>query len=472
MSFALALLLAPIAEAQLSSEFADWDEGPEGFLLTKKEKKEWDKISTDAQAERFIELFWARRNPEPHSSFNSFKAEFESKVRFADENFGYGNQRGALTDRGRVLVLMGRPDGRDIRGPGQGPAAGSGPNAVAGRTDIWVYEADKLAKAFKAKGDQVLFFFYEERMDSNIFILDRSNRESIKSMSVLGRTPDVYFLHPDLKEVPKPISIAGASPASAAHLAWLGSEDLPYEDVVMTITDLGVIEGVNRPFWVHFELPPDAPKLDLIAGRVTGSEGEVVSNFEMDAGAPIDGQYGAVYHLSFPLDEGAYTIEIVGAAGGEPQVTQSFDTEISKVPNSGTWISPLWLGITATPNPEAVLGEPFTFGGWHLTPISGPELTKASEIAYFGFLVRPDLDEGGKVSLEAKIQLKRDGKSLGRPLVVPLDTSHMLDDLYMYGNSIGLSGLPEVGEYEFEFEITETNSGTSTTKALSLNITE
>jgi hypothetical protein len=48
----------------------------------------------------------------------------------------------------------------------------------------------------------------------------------------------------------------------------------------------------------------------------------------------------------------------------------------------------------------------------------------------------------------------------------------MLDDLYMYGNSIALSGLPEVGEYEFEFEITETNSGTVATEVLSLEITE
>jgi len=218
MSFALALLLAPIAEAQLSGDYAAWAEGPEGFLLTKKEKKEWDKITTDAQAERFIELFWARRNPEPHSSFNSFKAEFESKVGFADENFGHGNQRGALTDRGRVLILMGRPDGRDLRGSGQGPTAvgSADPSAISGRTDIWVYETAKLPKELKAKGDQLLFLFYEERLDSNIFIFDRTNRESMKSISVMARTPDVFLLHPNLNEVPKPISIAGASPASPA----------------------------------------------------------------------------------------------------------------------------------------------------------------------------------------------------------------------------------------------------------------
>ena len=118
--FALSVCLSPIAEAQLSDEYADWADGPEGFLLTKKEKKAWGKIGSDAEAERFIELFWARRNPEPTSPFNAFRTEFEAKVRFADENFGYGAVRGSLSERGWVLMLMGKPHGRDLRGGGSG----------------------------------------------------------------------------------------------------------------------------------------------------------------------------------------------------------------------------------------------------------------------------------------------------------------------------------------------------------------
>ena len=97
--FALTVCLTPIADAQLSAEYAAWPDGPEGFLLTKKEKKEWAKISTDADAERFITLFWARRNPEPANPQNSFREEFEAKVRFADENFSYGNHRGLPAPR-------------------------------------------------------------------------------------------------------------------------------------------------------------------------------------------------------------------------------------------------------------------------------------------------------------------------------------------------------------------------------------
>jgi len=120
--FLLVVLLAPLTEAQLSSEYAGWADGPEGFLLTKKEKKEWNKVATDAEAKRFIELFWARRNPEVNNPFNSFKAEFDSKVKFADENFGYPGHRGSLSDRAKVLILMGRPGNRYRRGQHRGVA--------------------------------------------------------------------------------------------------------------------------------------------------------------------------------------------------------------------------------------------------------------------------------------------------------------------------------------------------------------
>ena len=153
-------------------------------------------------------------------------------------------------------------------------------------------------------------------------------------------------------------------------------------------------------------------------------------------------------------------------------MTRSLEVEVTTIPDEGVWMSPIWLGIGATPNRQAALGDPFSFGGWHLMPISGPELTRASQIAYFGFLVRPELNEEGKVALRARMRLKKDGKPLGQPLTMPLETSHVLGDLYMYGNSIGLSGLPETGSYQIEFEVAETTSDTTVERILTIDVTE
>ena len=475
LAFTLAVLFAPLAVAQLSSEYSDWAKGPEGFLLTKKEKKEWDKITTDGDAKRFIELFWARRNPEPNNPYNSFKAEFDGKVKFADENFSRKGHSGALSDRAKVLILMGKPEQRQVRGPAQAVSGmdttSGGTDAVEGGTEVWLYNPATLPKGFKVKGSRLLYTFYEARVDSNDFLLDRSNRESFAGMTALGKAPEVYLLHPELKEVPKPISVANARSAQPAHLAWCDQDDAPFDDTARVIAELGLSDGVNEPLWVHIELPSEAPTLDLLVGRVETTDGEVVSNFEIDA-TPLKGQYGSAYHLSFSLDPGSYTVEIAGSSGGAPQVTERVETEVTTAPTEGTWLSPLWIGISAEPNPDALAGAAFTFGGWHLVPVSGPDLTREDEIAYFGFLERPALNEEGAVELKARVRVKRDGKPLGKPFTMPLDVSQVMGDLYMYGNSIGLSGLPEPGSYELEFTITEGTSDTVVERSLPLEISE
>ncbi len=472
--FLLVVLLAPLTEAQLSSEYAGWADGPEGFLLTKKEKKEWNKVATDAEAKRFIELFWARRNPEVNNPFNSFKAEFDSKVKFADENFGYPGHRGSLSDRAKVLILMGRPEHRQVRGPAQAVALGSttaGTDTVEGSTEVWQYNPAALPKGFRVKGSRLLFMFYEEKLDSNNFSLDRTNRDSFPAMNALTKAPEAYLLHPELKEAPKPISVADGRSASPAHLAWCDQDDAPFDDSARIIAELGLSDGINEPLWVHIELPPEAPPLDLLVGRVRTADGDDLSNFEINA-KPLKGQYGSAYHLSFRLDPGSYTVEIAGSSGGTPQVTERVETEVTTAPTEGTWLSPLWVGISAEPDPDAPLGAAFTFGGWHLIPISGPDLTRESEIAYFGFLERPALNEEGSIELKARVRVKRDGRPVGKPFTMPLDSSQVMGDLYMYGNSIGLSGLPEPGSYELEFTITEETSETSIERSVPLEISD
>jgi hypothetical protein len=345
-----------------------------------------------------------------------------------------------------------------------------GTDQVQGASQIWFFNPENLPEGFKVKGNQIYFMFYEEKLNSNNFVLDRSARDSFKGLAALTDAPDVYLLHPDMTEVPKPVSIAGGRTAPSEHLAWLG-QDAPFDETARVLSELGVNDGVSRPLWVHIELPTDAPTVEFFAGQVESSDGEVLSNFEIDA-VPLEGQYGKAYHLSFPLDPGNYTVEVVGSAAGAPLVTEKIEIEVAEIGDSGTWMSPLWLGLSVTPNEKAKLGMPYNFGGWHLVPVSGPDFKKESEIVFFGFVVRPALNEAGAIDLKVKIRVKKDGKSMGRPLIMPVDASQVLGDLYMYGSSIGLSGLPEVGSYEFEFEVTETTSDTSTEVLLPLDVSD
>ena len=100
---------------------------PAQILMTKAEHEEWAGITSDQDAESFIRLFWARRDPSPDSSENEFQREFERRAAYADQKFAYktdkGEQvRGALTDRGRVFIHLGAP--RRVQQPGAGGVAG------------------------------------------------------------------------------------------------------------------------------------------------------------------------------------------------------------------------------------------------------------------------------------------------------------------------------------------------------------
>jgi GWxTD domain-containing protein len=467
-------LIVAVAHAQLSQEYADWADGPAGFLLTKDEQKGWESITTDAAAKDFIELFWARRNPQPDAPFNPFRAEFDAKVQYAEDNFSYPGHSGATTDRARVLLLMGSPEGvqnkapeKTVQGLGTG---GGGTDEVRGNSQVWFYNPAELPEGFKVKGSQLYFLFYEDKLGSNNFVLDRSARESFKGLSALTAAPDAYLLHPEMTEVPKPVSLAGGRQAPSQHLAWLG-QDAPFNETARVRAELGVNDGVTRPLWIDIELPSDAPTVEYFTGQVEGADGDILSNFEIDT-EPFTGQYGKAYHLSVPLAAGTYTVNMTGAAGDSPLLTESIDIVVENVPADGVWMSPVWLGLSAAPNEQAKLGDPFSFGGWHLVPVTGPDFTRANELVFFGFAVRPGVNAEGAFDLEARIRVKKDGKPLGRALTMPLDASNVIGDLYMYGSSIALSGLPEAGSYEFEFKVTEGTSQTSSEISLPVDLTE
>jgi GWxTD domain-containing protein len=87
-----------------------WAQGPVRWLLTSKESHEWAQLTTGGEREIFVEKFWAARNPTPGSSDNIFRTSFERRAAFADAYFREDEeQRGSLTDRGMVFVLLGPP---------------------------------------------------------------------------------------------------------------------------------------------------------------------------------------------------------------------------------------------------------------------------------------------------------------------------------------------------------------------------
>lgn len=118
------------------SRLEDWAQSPEHMLLaTRQEREAWRRLSTDAERTRFVDLFWAKRDPDPATARNEFRERFDALVATADKVYGgdwpkvYTGcsggkvsalpRRGALTEAGRAFVLIGPPAPPDRSKPGR-----------------------------------------------------------------------------------------------------------------------------------------------------------------------------------------------------------------------------------------------------------------------------------------------------------------------------------------------------------------
>lgn len=145
------------AHAALSEKYREWRDGPVQWIMTSDEQKSWRGVKTDDQATHFIDLFWARRDPTPGTVANEFRAEFDGRVKWADENFidrrTVGRKLdGSKTERGRVYIVLGNPSNNDLDGgrtsSQAGREGGGDPtgNRALGLRETWIWEGDDARK--------------------------------------------------------------------------------------------------------------------------------------------------------------------------------------------------------------------------------------------------------------------------------------------------------------------------------------
>ncbi|MFQ5741312.1 MAG: GWxTD domain-containing protein, partial [Acidobacteriota bacterium] len=107
----LLLLLCSVASTPAASRFKDWIGHQVGWIASKKEKKAFKRLKSDAEREQFIDQFWKDRDPTPGTVRNEYKEEHYRRLKFVTENFKEGVP-GWRTDRGRVFILHGPPVSR------------------------------------------------------------------------------------------------------------------------------------------------------------------------------------------------------------------------------------------------------------------------------------------------------------------------------------------------------------------------
>ena len=155
--FFAGVAMASLALAQLS-KYKDWAKSPEAYFLTPSEREEWSKIASDADAEKFIATYWAKRDPTPATPQNEFKDNTMRRIAAADEQFKSRRfAKGSESPRGRIFVTLGAPNrasqtrAQDRAGGAVGdsglPTGATGGSGIADSsasavTVTWTYDKD------------------------------------------------------------------------------------------------------------------------------------------------------------------------------------------------------------------------------------------------------------------------------------------------------------------------------------------
>lgn len=102
--------------SMLTSEFASMSEeelnqtfDESKYIATKQEKEQWEALKSEDAKKKFLYDFWRARDLTPNTPVNEYKRDYFERVREANSLYTNIQRKGWKTDRGRVLLIYGKP---------------------------------------------------------------------------------------------------------------------------------------------------------------------------------------------------------------------------------------------------------------------------------------------------------------------------------------------------------------------------
>jgi GWxTD domain-containing protein len=515
----------------LSAEFLEWGRGPASFLMTKEEAAQWKTITSDDDAKAFALLFWARRDPTPTTARNEFREEYERRVATADKNFPSEKGRGAMTDRGKALVLYGMPkkiertgEGRQSAMPGMAGAGTSSSDTTAsdsfgdgGSTSetagqVWTYEGDDAKTLFGQARAQLRFV---DRNGKNEFTLERGGPDVARAQQkVIERTVvNAGLTAPPTYGGPAPAPVAAAT-ASATPIPETASvpTDLTTESLKTAVAEFkaaakspytkqsyatwGEYVTADGEYFVPVQLyVPQSAGITAAQnltffGVVQDESGKSVAAFEEPAKltASKDDLFADRSFTALPA--GKYRGYFGLADNGKPVTLVASDMQLAgTLDSAATGISPLILSNNVYPLSEAQkVDDPFAFGGLKVVPKGDKSFRKTDDLWYFVELRNPGIAEAAAPAEGAaaapgtpKVQIKVDvegtdttGKKIkmaAPPREIEAAEIKGVPGHFAVGNAIPLASF-KPGDYTFTVKVIDTVKKASYTMAEKFKVIE
>ncbi|HMM35208.1 MAG TPA: GWxTD domain-containing protein [Thermoanaerobaculia bacterium] len=490
--------LALPAAAQLD-KFKDWESSPEFvYYATDDEKKAWEGVTSDEQAQKFFNLFWGKRHPDyQKTAQNVFRTRFDALVAEADKRFTLGKKRGALTERGKVLILLGPPKAiaSKLESAGAGAAGGEGEEGsflqTGGNVVVIQFQYDK---------EQLPEWAGMKSFRVNFTVDERAERESVDKTSDIKKLwkkaiaaaivnpkmtePPVYKTREEYEAEMKAAAEAAAEaakgpvlsePVRASLEALLGKEP----QGSLTLFPLAYGDKATR-LMVQLYVPASAvpagaagaaPEGMKIALLVRGKDGKDAARREEPAVLEKVREDWFV-DVALPVDAGEYQVAalLLDASGAE-KVSAFRPVTVTPLP-SELAISPLLLACTDIAADGAKAEEPFVFSVRKFVARGGDTLEKTDGLAYVARVYNPAVDPATKkLHLKRSISIKpKNGSTIDvpqppdEPMTVPEQAGSataLVIDLAGSIVDVNLGDYFRPGEYVMSLKITDVISGKS-----------
>lgn len=426
-SLALVLLLATSARGAGLEKYKDWNKSPEfSGLAVESELKEWKKIASDEEAERFIQLFWARRDPDLKTPVNEFKITFDQRVKEADQLFGLPRTRGALTERGKLYVLVGPPKTlQRVTGTKPQPLAPPGtilpPNdpgtSIGESTAAFIYEAAQLPDWTAMKSLRAEFI-----VESASDYVSGTGGGDVRRLEVKARQASIR--NPSLKEPPHFKTAAEleterkAAEAAAAEALKGPVLTAPVREAlegILAREDTGLltlfpIVGRDRESRLQVQLfvpssagaPGADSKLAILAKDDAGADAvrfEETTALEATAG-------GSVTSRAFTVPPGSYGVA-AAVFDGSGKLFSSARRRVSvAAAGKDFYLSPLVVAASIFPAAKGKADEPFTLSGNHFVT-KGGRLDPEDGLLFVVRVYNPKVDPATKtISISRTVKIK------------------------------------------------------------------
>lgn len=180
-----AALIAANAFAQVSPQYRNWENSAVRLIMMKQEKTDWASLRTDADAQAFIELFWARRDPTPDTPVNELRQQFETRIAEAGKRYSAAGMPGTQTDRGLLHVLLGEPT--QIVASVSQPRRSSGSMSRFNRpinVERWIYRNEAAERVAGTQSFDIAFDFHDEKFAME-FELNGPSKRSFESTALV-----------------------------------------------------------------------------------------------------------------------------------------------------------------------------------------------------------------------------------------------------------------------------------------------